>query len=129
MGFRDEADVGVAVVLDLRGGYFQLTTGSWPAGFLDHVAFSDASIAELIVEIVERMGPFEPAIELRPSVKMVDAAVGALPLMAPHKVGAFDQLAPTRRATQPGVSKRIGSDPVSFDRWASMSLSLRCRSA
>lgn len=59
-----------------------------------------------------------------PSVKMVDAPVGALPLMAPHKVCAFDQLAPTPRATQPGVSKRNGSDPVSFDRCASMSLSL-----
>src|SRR5271170_7755472 len=48
-----------------------------------------------------------------PRVNMVDAPVGALPLMARRRVCAFDQLAPTPRATQPGVSKRNGSDPVS----------------
>jgi transposase len=45
-------------------GRFDVHHGVVARQILDHIAFLDASIAKLTAEIVERVSPFEPAIEL-----------------------------------------------------------------
>jgi transposase len=117
-------------------GRFAAHHGAVARQILDHIAFLDASVAALTAEIVERSGPFEPAIELlcgitgwgRKTAEVFIAETGgdmsAFP--TPGQLAAWASVAP---ASHESAGKRRPAGTRAGNRWLGRALIEAARAA